>query len=925
MIRFVLRSECSYTQEKYKIEIFDSNFTGDPTYYTGAGSVFTLTHQQINPQEPYRQNIQQGQCTVSLHNDDSNFLSDLFDSQEGDMLIKIYKYPLSFASTHSENIYDDFIQTEDFSLLSDCDSGGVGELDAFTWIDDLTTGDSIYWQGYIFPDLCTYEESFDPYVLNLVAKDFLYTKREFYGSDLGFTFGTKSLFEVIYTILRDEFEIPFRSITSFAADDSGEDYLEQVYIDDSTLREYEQTGIGLIKKIEALQRILQSNNLMVKQTDGKWFITQMTAMDSNIVDVLEATNTSTAFLDTSVNIGQNPSNIITQSSVGVVNPVGIIQGRYLHRTRISTINVPGTVTIDQSTASKSYTSDITTDTDSHTISIVGQIAANTGATNTPLVKGYILIKYGTDYWDGDSWETYSSGFGVPIELDQSSPFSSLYTGTVSILTDFIPSGSEELSITLYRAEEFDSGGSFDEYALLTTYNLSVSVDDIDADKNNESQKIFASSGDFYTYEYDLADIYFGDAIVEYQKSKYTFSDGSNTSSWAYKGDTRNLSFIELITEDILGFLSKPKKYLRAIIRDDFEPYKVLQYDGSFWIYLGGTLNGKTGEWQVLLVESGKADPNATIGITDEFAPPGEIVQGIYGKTRYLRSDGSISNSATIESGGSSGTLSSQVQNLNNDGEFELTKLVKSTDTVFGATGKGLGLFQQSSQQNVSVSANFSITPTQDRIKVNSSTNDVEFQGITYTAGGGEKITVVFENAGTNNIIVKHGSTSVLDGYKLYFGEDIKVVSDYASMTFEFTNYTSVDEWQLVSYVEYGGITRDVEYTGSTINPVIELTALTNDADDYAIGDGTFFSVSMGAFYGGNDITGFAGGVDGREIEVINRGTDAIDVQHQNSGSLVTNRIISPTGADIILNQYDTVRLRYYEGTINRWVIVGGTY
>jgi hypothetical protein len=101
--------------------------------------------------------------------------------------------------------------------------------------------------------------------------------------------------------------------------------------------------------------------------------------------------------------------------------------------------------------------------------------------------------------------------------------------------------------------------------------------------------------------------------------------------------------------------------------------------------------------------------------------------------------------------------------------------------------------------------------------------------------------------------------------------------------------------------------------------------LTADADDYAIGDGTFFSVSMGAFYGGNDITGFAGGVDGREIEVINRGTDAIDIQHQNSGSLVTNRIISPTGADIILNQYDTVRLRYYEGTINRWVIVGGTY
>jgi hypothetical protein len=897
MIRFVLRSECSYTQEKYKIEIFDSNFTGDPTYYTGAGSVFTLTHQQINPQEPYRQNIQQGQCTVSLHNDDSNFLSDLFDSQEGDMLIKIYKYPLSFASTHSGNIYDDFIQIEDFSLLSDCDSGRVGELDAFTWIDDLTTGDSIYWQGYIFPDLCTYEESFDPYVLNLVAKDFLYTKREFYGSDLGFTFGSKSLFEVIFTILRDEFEIPFRSITSFAADDSGEDYLEQVYIDDSTLREYEQTGIGLIKKIEALQRILQSNNLMVKQTDGKWFITQMTAMDSNIVDVLEATNTSTAFLDTSVNIGQNPSNIITQSSVGVVNPVGIIQGRYLHRTRISTINVPGTVSIDQSTASKSYTSDITTDTDSHTISIVGQIAANTGATNTPLVKGYILIKYGTDYWDGDSWETYSSGFGVPIELDQSSPFSSLYTGTVSILTDFIPSGSEELSITLYRAEEFDSGGSFDEYALLTTYNLSVSVDDIDADKNNESQKIFASSGDFYTYEYDLADIYFGDAIVEYQKSKYTFSDGSNTSSWAYKGDTRNLSFIELVTEDILGFLSKPKKYLRAIIRDDFEPYKVLQYDGSFWIYLGGTLNGKTGEWQVLLVESGKADPNATIGITDEFAPPGEIVQGIYGKTRYLRSDGSISNSATIESGGASGTLSSQLQNLNEDGV--LTRDETTDDANVYRPAPSAVSLSAGTYNNYALidGANVFIGGAGAKI----------LTGIIADAGREVTITCAQGTLQLNNLDT---NSSTSNQFAIAGAEDLILrVGESVTLSYQFSRW----------YVKNNYV------RSNQVNPVIELTALTADADDYAIGDGTFFSVSLAGFYGGNDITGFAGGVDGREIEVINRGTDAIDIQHQNSGSLVTNRIISPTGADIILNQYDTVRLRYYEGTINRWVIVGGTY
>jgi len=820
MIRQLLRSQCSNTGERYKIEIHDSNYSGDPIYYTGAGDVFTLSHQQLNPQTPYSQNIQQGECRLSMFVSDTLLIDDILSEQEGTFTIKLYKYPLSFDTLHGNNIYGDLIQIEDFSLASPCISGGVGQLEAFTFIDDFTNGDSLYWQGYVYPDLCNYEQSFTPFQFDIVARDFLYTKRELYGADVSFPgYGRKKLFSVIYSILQDEFDVPFRSITNFAADASGNEYLEDVYIDDSTLRDYGTEGAGLIKKFEALQRILQSNNLIVKQTDGKWFVTQYTAMDTNIVDVFEASGTVTGALSTSQNIGQNPTKITTQSTVGSVSPVGLVQGRYLHRTRISTISIPSSVSLDDAQTPLSYTSDITTDANSHTLTITGNISANTGATNTPSVKAYILIKYGTDYWDGSTWTTYSSGQGITIDLDKSSPFSSIYSNTVSIETDFIPSGDEELSVTIYRAEEFDSGGSFDEYALLTTYQLSASVDDIDAEKNNESQKIFATSGNFYTYEYDLADIYFGDAIVEYQKSKYTFSDGSNTSSWGYKGGARTLSFIELIAEDILGFLNEAKPYLRAVIKEDFEPYKVLQYDGYYWLYLGGSLNGKTGNWNVLLVRSGKADPSATIGITDEFGPAAEIVPGIYGKIRGLQSDGSIGSDTVVESGGGSGTLSSQVQNLNDDGEFELTKLVKSTDTVFGSTAKGLGLFQQSGQQDVSVSADFSITPTRDRAVVTSSTNDVEFQGITYTAGGGEQITVVFENAGTNNIIVKHNSSSALSGNKLWLpkGEDIKVVSDYASMTFRFTTFASVDEWQLVAYTEYGGITRDEIYEGSTIS------------------------------------------------------------------------------------------------------------
>ena len=193
-----------------------------------------------------------------------------------------------------------------------------------------------------------------------------------------------------------------------------------------------------------------------------------------------------------------------------------------------------------------------------------------------------------------------------------------------------------------------------------------------------------------------------------------------------------------------------------------------------------------------------------------------------------------------------------------------------------------------------------------------------------------------------NIFISGSGAKILTGIVADAGREVTITCSQGTLQLNHldTNSSIVNRFNIAGeenliLQEYDSVTLSYQLTfwlvknnyvrSNQVNPVIELTALTNDADDYAIGDGTFFSVSMGAAYAGNDITGFAGGVDGREIEIINRGGDAIDVQHQNAGSTAENRIISPTGADIILNQYDTVRLRYYAGSIDRWVIVGSTY
>ena len=728
-----------------------------------------------------------------------------------------------------------------------------------------------------------------------------------------------------------------------------------------------------ISKREALERLLRNHNMVLFQSDGYFWLVNMSAMkDADNVLVTEydtsgnfvgdsyddhsqevydtvfgypnlslvcaanITGTGTLRFFTDVEdllIGEDLSTTLTiktSSTVSISPAIKTVTTKYQHNGTIYGLSFTDSWTTNSITATSKVFSGVFLSTGEQTITFNGQVQA-TASAKVFFPEASVRVQAGQYYWDGSQWTTSATDLSFPLpfandDLPDVDGQYSYYTN-IAVSTSVVPDDltSDLLTITFFNPTHSTASFLTGQF---TGFSFAIAEEEVFPE--NEINYRESNDGDI-SVNYDIGTIYYGDKVTVNSKSGFKrTSVDFIVGGWYRRGETLESSFQRLLILDILNFYKDTKDLIQVDTVSNYLPWQTIEYKNKNYFCTSSSCNLYTGQSRLTMIETA-VSTDTTEGIIEvpglkpirEIAP----LTGAIIRSNYITPSGELKADVTIESGGSSGTLSSQVQNLNNDGEFELTKLVKSTDTVFGATGKGLGLFQQSSQQNVSVSANFSITPTQDRIKVNSSTNDVEFQGITYTAGGGEKITIVFENAGTNNIIVKHGSTSVLDGYKLYLpdGEDIKVVSDYASMTFEFTNYTSVDEWQLVSYVEYGGITRDVEYTGSTINPVIELTALTADADDYAIGDGTFFSVSLAGFYSGNDITGFAGGVDGREIEVINRGTDAIDVQHQNSGSLVTNRIISPTGADIILNQYDTVRLRYYEGTINRWVIVGGTY
>jgi hypothetical protein len=70
---------------------------------------------------------------------------------------------------------------------------------------------------------------------------------------------------------------------------------------------------------------------------------------------------------------------------------------------------------------------------------------------------------------------------------------------------------------------------------------------------------------------------------------------------------------------------------------------------------------------------------------------------------------------------------------------------------------------------------------------------------------------------------------------------------------------------------------------------------------------------------GSTITGFTGGVDGRVLVVVNRGSD-LTLAHENGGSLDRNRITTSTGDDITTIGAGTATL-WYDASYGRWIVV----
>lgn len=122
--------------------------------------------------------------------------------------------------------------------------------------------------------------------------------------------------------------------------------------------------------------------------------------------------------------------------------------------------------------------------------------------------------------------------------------------------------------------------------------------------------------------------------------------------------------------------------------------------------------------------------------------------------------------------------------------------------------------------------------------------------------------------------------------------------------------------------------KDVTYIRSILNrvtvnlPLFDISnenspaQITADQNNYVPGNYDLLKISSDQ--AGRTITGFRGGIKGRFLRLFNVGSYEIYLANQDAGSNPENRIISPTGFDIIINAGGEIVL-YYDSTQQRWI------
>ena len=499
----------------------------------------------------------------------------------------------------------------------------------------VTRNSTIYWVGYIQPDISVLQDMAYPYRFDVTATDGLGRLKNI---DYTATGQNTFLTHILNCLTQDVVPARYFAVgdiflrtsvdwwhTTHSTQTTAKDPLALSRFDGSIFQKTNSDGtIEYRSCFDVLANVLTAWNARVYQSGGCWRVEQADYRLNNNFNERRYGRTGTVISTATANYDRSlPQNATGAKQRGITYdwfpPLKNVFVKYAHKTAknwleglsslwgtgatngVKTLNVQSVDStsffrIHGNLRLKLATSN--TNPWYYTVQMKVKVGSNELSRDVSVVTGLNLLNYANPTWAGSGSKCdISSGFVFSTSFSGSVPFT-VWTPTIpssgTVTVEFLSVGAKDKngSTVFLTTDEW-----YMENIVLEIAN-STNATNFETDREYQASNAATGNSEIITIETQI-----GEAVKEWTPGKVQVSPNGSTwsdttSGWAEGGQASSLQFGQLLANAILGGQDTPVKKMHGSFFGDNFYFHNLISDLALtkWLFLGGTFTSKTDTW-----------------------------------------------------------------------------------------------------------------------------------------------------------------------------------------------------------------------------------------------------------------------------------------------------------------------------------------
>ena len=481
----------------------------------------------------------------------------------------------------------------------------------------LKRNSTIIWSGWLLPDLISIgEQNFGNMETTFTAKDI-----ELSG-DFSFSTSTNKAITTIASILNTTgLGLDIKTSSKWIASDqsdTSDDVYNQIYHSEQRFRQFAETSGSTDRPLRnetVLEYMLKTYGAVLRQADGDWQIVQLSALNAPSTVPVTTYNSSgvkqgSARVSTDLRetIASNQTLKILGNSVVNNYYAGLekVTSTYQHDSDVQSIKIPRSLrfTSDQ-TFSQYFAGNGTT---TLRLSFNLGIATNQTSSVVDTFAGMnVKIQAGTKYLTSTmAWSASNSSIPIsvtgPVTAD--SDGNDIYQNRgVSIISELIPDDADGVLSVVFDFPESLVGVNDVQYVDISDVQFDIGY--VANTENSDSIDFELRQTLSFNEVYEYGKFHFGDGPSAGSLSALrlgtALSDGF-TSTWKLTTDSSTMTHQQLLMRELLDARRGQRRNIRGSFYGEYEPNKIIVYDGKNFAFLGGSWNTNSYEWNINIIE-----------------------------------------------------------------------------------------------------------------------------------------------------------------------------------------------------------------------------------------------------------------------------------------------------------------------------------